>query len=194
MDTLKDWLFAFWKIISRPSAGTFCELAERAEDKLGSSIAWATSTGILVLVSIYSLYRDSFRPLELITDIIYGIIAFPLLLLVWVFCVRLVAVKVFGQEQISYDALLFAFTSIFVVWWTALIVISLVPVGIIEILTGIVYFYGLFLAVIAVKAIARLRLWQAIITVVLGTLLSGVGWGCLLYFVLSLINTVPKVF
>ncbi len=186
MDILKDWLTTFWKIIIKPTPETFLEEAKKAQGKLSTAIVWLVLSIIFICAYVYFTFDYLFPP----ASIIGTILIFPIVFLVLVFFTHLFYQRLFRRKKDRYSELLYLFVGIFVPFVVINLLVGLIPdIGLI--LADIVLVYIFVLAIVAVKAVTKLKLWQSIVTVVLGLLFASIGFLCLPAFLLSMMNAVP---
>ena len=189
METLKDWLGTFGKIIVHPTAGTFRDEAKKAPGKLGSAIAW-----IVVFVITYQVVE--YVAGELLIDMysaFVNVILLPIGFLFFVFCIHLLVKRLFHRKQDHYEEILYLSAGIMLPFMALNILTGRIPVvGLI--LSWVVDVYTLGLMVIAIKAVTGLKAGQAIRVVLLGSLMAGVGFLCIAIFLLQFLDTIPEFF
>ena len=190
MSAFKDWLITFGMIIIKPVPDTFLEESKKAKGKLPGVIAWVVFATCIAHLSIYL----NFHYVYSLGTIILTIIVFPVILLFFVFCVHRLYQRSFHRNKDYYQELLYIMVGIFVpIFGIMSSLISLIPqIG--EAFSIILSVYSVFLAIIAVKAITKLKLWQAGVSVVVGFVLAAAGVLVIPAILLSLMSTIPRVF
>jgi hypothetical protein len=189
METLKDWLVTFGKIIIRPSAGTFRTEAKKAKGKLGSAIAW-----IVLQTVAYHLINFVARGFTDPMDSVFAMLfIFPIEFIFFVFCLHLMGKRLFHLEQDHYEEIVYLMAGILLPFMSFSYLVGLLPdIG--TILGWAITMYIPVLMVIAIKAVTRLRVGQTIVVVVLSVLLAGVGALCIPLFFFRFLSTIPKFF
>lgn len=178
---LRDWLGTFFRILTRPTTTTFQEEAQKAKGKLTGAILWIEGMLLMVYIAVY-LYSGYIYPPS---AILAAIIFLPIIFLFYVFCVYTICRRVFRCTKEMYDELLYLMTSIGVIGVSIETFTLCIPAPLNEVLSGGVLIYLAVLLVIALRAIVKLKIWEAIITVILGALLGAIGFMCIPTFVLT---------
>jgi hypothetical protein len=102
--------------------------------------------------------------------------------------------KIFHHKQTYYDEFLYIWVIIFVLYQILASLSDLIPVARESYyLSWALYLYPITLLSMAVKAITKLKVWQAIMTVVLSIILTLSFLACMPAFILSMIGAVPRV-
>ena len=187
MDTMRDWLGTFALIIVRPIPSTYMAELSKAHGKFGSAVAWMVFWAIALNVNL-ALFDNYFSVSTLLTSILL----LPIGFLFFVFCVHWVSRRVFTLPKDRYDELLYLVVANFVPFMVISGLVGWIPmVG--RAFGDFALYYPLILTVVALKAITGLRIWQAIIAVVLAAIIAAVGFVCIGSLVFSIMRTVPSV-
>ncbi|HEX2993878.1 MAG TPA: hypothetical protein VHP14_03585, partial [Anaerolineales bacterium] len=101
--------------------------------------------------------------------------------------------RVFRQKQYLYDKVLYIYTAIFVLFQLILNLTFLVPANIASVLNYMLIAYQFILLIIATKAIAGIKYWQAIVTVLVAVLAGVLVLVCALPVITSLTGSVSGV-
>ncbi len=187
-EVLKDWLGTFWRILISPSPKTFMEEAEKAGNKFTSALGWA------VFIAIYSYLIPA------IAGYVFNLTIFALLLLICPLIVVLVPSAthfmlqhVFHRKQYLYDKVLYIYAAILVLFQLIINpIIFFVPSNIASVLNYLLIVYQFALLVIAIKAIANIKYWQAIATILSSVVVGAVIFICTLPVVTSLLSGVSR--
>jgi hypothetical protein len=186
--TLKDWLGTFWQILISPTPKTFVAESDKAENKLGSAIGWAIFLAFYEYV-VFALAGDPFDPAVLIV----GLIALPLAVVLVPSSVHFILLRIFHRKQYLYDRVLYIFTAILVVFQVIATPLPfLVGLELSSIINYILYVYQFLLFGMAMKAIAKINYWQALITTVSSIMVAAVVFVCTFPFIISIIGGVNR--
>lgn len=187
-DTLKDWFGTFWKILILPTSGTFSGEAEKAKGKFSSAIGWA------VFIAIYSFVLSAIAGINFNADfLIIALLILPSLVVLLPSATHFVLQRVFHQKQYLYDRLLYIFTAILVLFQLIITPVTLfAPSAIVHAANYIVIAYQVVLFIIAIKSIARIRFWQAVITTIITGFAGALILLCTLPVIFSLIGSVSS--
>ena len=189
METLKDWLVTFGKIIIRPSAGTFRTEAKKAKGKLGSAIAWVVALTIAYHLINY-VVRGCTDPIDYVLSTLFIV---PIQFIFFVFCIHLLGKRLFHLKQNHYEEIVYIMGGILLPFMSINYLVGLIPdIG--SILNWPVILYIPVLMVIAINAVTNLKVGQTIVVVVFSLVLAGVGALCITLFFFRLISTIPKFF
>jgi hypothetical protein len=189
METLKDWLVTFGKIIIRPSAGTFRTEAKKAKGKLGSALAWIVALTIAYHLINY-VARGYNDPIDYVLSTLFIV---PIEFIFFVFCIHLLSKRIFHRKQVFYEEIVYLMAGILIPFMSINFLVGLIPdIG--SILNWAVILYIPVLMVIAINAVTSLSLGQTIVVVVLSLVLAGVGAFCIPLFFFRFISTIPKFF
>jgi hypothetical protein len=163
--------------------------SQKAKGKIFGAISW-----LLLIVAfnhfyVYAVYKYVFS----LSVIIMTFLFFPIVFLFFVFCIETVYQKAFHRKKTYYDEFLYIAVAIFVPFQILSSPLGLIPsFGIY--LGWASFIYPIILLVVAVKALTKLKTWQAIVTVVLSIILGLAGFFCIPAFLLSIMRAVPGVF
>lgn len=188
MDVLRDWLFTMSAIMIKPFPQTFIIESKKAKGKFSSATIWLVFIVISINIHVL-LVQNAFSVFVLVFTILF----LPLVFLFFVFCIHILYKRLFNRKKDCYTELLYLIVGIFTPCILILVLFNQVPIfG--EILFWATLLYTLFLTIVAVKAITKLKIWQSITVVILGSVLAIAGFFCIPIFFLSIMRTVPKVF
>ncbi len=186
MDTLKDWLVTFWKIIIMPMPETFIKEAKKAKGKFSSAVVWLVFLAVLIHLSIFLLF-DYVYPLWVTISTILFV---PITFFVFVFFIHMFYQRLFHRKKDYHAEFLYLAVGIFVPFVAIGSIVPMVPqVG--TTLAWISLLYPIILMIIAVSTITKLKAWQSTVTVFLGLFFATLGFLCLPAFFFSMMNAVP---
>lgn len=187
-NTLKDWFETFWKILILPTSGTFSEESEKAKGKFSSAIGWA------IFIAIYSFVISIIAGINFNADLfIIAMLIFPILVVLLPSATHFVLQRFFHQKQYLYDRLLYIFTAILVLFQLIITPVTFfAPSTIVRLANYFVIAYQLVLFIIAIKSIARIKYWQAIITTIITAFAGILIFICTLPVIFSLIGSVSS--
>jgi len=187
-ETLKDWLGTFWRILISPTPKTFIEEAEIAKDKLGSAIGWA------IFIAIYSYMIPILTGYVFnITILISALLIFPLVVVLVPSAAHFTLKRVFHRKQYLYDKVLYIYTAILVTFQLIITPVTFfISADIVSTLSYLLLFYQFVLLVIATKAIAQIKYWQATATVLSAVIVGATIFICTLPFITSLMSGVTQ--
>jgi hypothetical protein len=189
MEILKDWLGTFWRILVSPSPATFVKEAEKAENKMASAIGWA------VFISFYSYLLPLMKgPTFKFTILLYGVLIFPLVIILVPSATHFMLQRLFHRKQYLYDRLLYIFTAILVLFQLIVNPIGyFAPPAIASALSYILIAYQFVLFVIAVKAIAKIKYWQSVVSVFASIAAGALIFVCTLPFITSMMGGINRI-
>jgi hypothetical protein len=189
METLKEWLGTFWRILISPTPETFVKESEKAENKMASAIGWA------VFISFYSYLLPLIKgPTFKFTILLYMVLIFPIVIVLVPSATHFMLQRVFHRKQYLYDRLLYIFTAILVMFQLIVNPIGyFAPPAIATALNYILIAYQFVLFVIAVKAIAKIKYWQSIVTVLATIAAGALIFICTLPFITSMMGGVNRI-
>ena len=125
--------------------------------------------------------------------VLLALIFLPIVFLFYVYCVNFLYIRMFRRKKSYYDELLYLMTCILVISAVINSVISFLPLQC-RFICWIPIIYGLVLNVIAVKSIISLKIWESVLTVVIGAILAMGGLICIPLFMISMLNSIPRMF
>ena len=188
MDMFKDWVTTFWKVVIKPVPETFVNEASKAKGKFSSAVAWLSFLAVLIHLSVFLLF-DYVYPLWVTISTILFV---PITFLVFVFFTHLFYQRLFHRKKDYQAEFLYLTVGISVPFVVIGSIVPVVPqIG--TTLAWISLLYPIILMIIAVRAITKLYVWQATVTVFLGLFFSVLGFLCLPVFFFSMMNAVPGV-
>lgn len=180
-----EWLISFAKVLFRPTPRTFVELAENASGKFSTAVFWLFVTAVFSYLLSHFISEDK----PSIGGLLVLILAVPFATLTWATSIHFCYQKLFKQSKDLLLELIYALTCIGVVFLilnTALVHIPQVG-EVMGYLTGV---HAFLLAVLAVSSITKLKIWQSVMAVTLGTILGicVTVFGLMFFFILSDVN------
>lgn len=188
---LVNWLESFWKVLVSPSSKTFIREAGKGNGKFGSSVAWLAFLAVYVFLSAVLLADAS--AYSLAVPIIL-IIVLPGSVVILTSAMHFVYQRFFHRKSYIYDALLYITTAILVPFEMIAIPLSLaLPVEIGNPVFDIFLLYQLALMIWAFAAISKLKIWQAVVTVLIGVIAGAFAFVCILPLVAGLMGGVSGV-
>ena len=187
-DTLKDWFETFWRILTLPTSKTLLEESEKAKGKFTSAIGWA------VLIAIYSSVIPTIAGINFNADLlVLTMLIFPILVVLLPSATHFVLLRIFHQKQYLYDRLLYIFTAILVLFQLIITPVKFfAPFTTVRVANYIVIAYQLVLFILAIKSIAQIKYWQAVITTMITVFAGMFIFLCSLPILFSLIGSVSN--
>ncbi len=187
-EIFKDWLGTFWRILVSPTPKTFLEEAEKAENKFTSAIGWA------IFIAFYSYLPPLLKGFTFnFTTLIYMLLILPLLIVLAPSATHFVLQRVFHQKQYLYDKVLYIYTAILILFQLIITPITFfTPPDVARILNYFFIIYQFALLVIAIKAIARIKYWQAIMTILTAVVAGAAIFICALPAITSIMGGVSR--
>jgi hypothetical protein len=187
-ETMKDWLSTFWRVLASPTPKTFAEEAEKAKNKFSSAIGWAVFTAAYSYL-VPALFGQAFD----LVFLVIAILIFPIAIVLVPSATHFMLQHAFRRKQYLYDKALYIYTAIFVLFQIIIIPITyLVPSNIVSFVDYIFIAYQFVLFVMAVKAIAKIKYWQAIVTVLVSAIIGALIFICSLPVITSLMSGVSS--
>src|SRR5512139_570338 len=101
-------------------------------------------------------------------------------------------VRVFHRKEYLYDRFLYIFTAILVVFQLILNLMFFVPAEVRSVINYLLIAYQFVLFVIAIRAIAKIKYWQAIIVTVSSVAAGALVFICTLPVIASLLSGVSR--
>ena len=184
IDTLKDWLGTFWKIIIAPTPRTFLAEAQKADAKFASAVAW------LVFCAVYLSILSNFvvAPASVIS-FITAVIVLPLAVVLFTSAMHFAYQRIAHRRQYLFDKMLYLTVSILVPLQFILIHVALLlPAQIIAILAFVLLLYQAVLLAVALKAIAKIEYWQALLSVLVSIIVAIMASGIVLLLLYSTVT------
>jgi len=164
LDTLKDWLGTYWKILLVPTPKTFMAESRKADGKTASAVVW---------LLFYAAYLCIMANILIGPSSFIGVVSVVVLVPLAVFL--LASLMHFAYQWIShrknyvYDQLLYLTVAILLPLEFVFVPVALVlpgPFG--PVLAFIVLLYQVGLLVIALASVAKIEIWEALISVFIG--------------------------
>lgn len=178
METIKDWLGTFWKILIAPTAKTFVEEAEKAQNKFASAILWSVFIAICSYL-IPAMAGQVFNGMILI----FALLIFPLVIVLVPSVAHFMLQRVFRRKQYLYDKILYIFTAILVLFQLIVNISFFMPTNISTVFNYIIVAYQIVLLIVAVKAVAKVNYWQAVSTILASFTAGALIFICALPFI-----------
>jgi hypothetical protein len=187
IDTLIDWLGTFWKALTNPTPDTFLAEAKKADGKLGSAVGWL----VFYAIYIYSLASIAFGRLAAIPTLLTVVLVVPLVVLVFTSAAHLICQRLFHRKKYVYDKLFYLTVAIlFPIFFIFAPLSFFLPPNVFVFVYFILLLYQAAQLTIAIKAIADIEYWQALVTVFLSIVAGIVACGLTLILIYATI-TVP---
>ena len=187
-EVLKDWLGTFWRILISPLPKTFVEEAEKAENKFTSALGWAAFIAIYSYVMPSIITRQVFN----FTILALLLLACPLAIVLVPSATHFMLQRVFHRKEYLYDKVLYIYAAIIIVFEIFIDLTFFFPANIASLISYLLRAYQLILLVIAIKAIANIRYWQAIATILCSAIVGVIIFACTLPVVTSLLDGVSR--
>lgn len=189
METLKDWLGTFWRILLAPTARTFVEEAEKAQDKFTSAILWS------VVIAVYSYIVPALAGYVFdFLVLVIMLLIFPLVVVLVPSAAHFMLQRVFRRKQYLYDKILYIFTAILVLFQFIIGPVAfLFPPNAAFTVNYLLIVYQIVLLVIALKVIANIKYWQAVSTALASLVVGALVFICALPFIFSMIGGVNQI-
>jgi hypothetical protein len=186
-ETLKDWFGTFWQILILPTPKTFVDESEKANKKFGSAVSW------VIFIILYSYLISAIAGYVLdFTLFIIGALIFPLVIILASSASHFVLQRFFHRKQYLYDKILYIYTAIFVLFQFIINPIIFFSPPTVSIFNYILIAYQFILLIIATKAIAKVKYWQATITVITALIIGVIIFICVYPFIISLMGGVNR--
>lgn len=189
MKTMFDWITSIWKILISPIPNTFINESKKAKGKLVSAIIWTLFLVAYNYVLNFLLFKREYSALV----IGFSFLLYPITVLFFVFLLNLVYRKLFHRKKSYYDEFLY-FTVIDLVLYY-LIVSLVLPIPKIGITLSWILgtLYPVILLTIGVISLTKLKIWEAVVTVLISITIGIAGFLCIPGFISSLVFTLPQV-
>lgn len=186
--TLQDWLGTFWKVLVSPTPRTFLAEAGKASDKFSSAVAW------LVIFAIYTYIVGllGIAPLS-VSALVADVLLVPLVVILFTSAMHFVYQRISGRKVYLYDKLLYLTVAILLPLQVVLLPVSLfAPDMIFLILIYALFLYQVALLVIALKTIAQIEYWRALVSVFAAIVAGVFVFLCTLPFIISMLGGVQS--
>ncbi|MGC1375491.1 MAG: hypothetical protein WA821_04675 [Anaerolineales bacterium] len=188
-DTLIDWLGTFWKALTSPTPETFLAEAKKADGKFASAVGWMVFYGIYV----YTLTSIAFGKLMAIPILLTVVLVAPLSTLLFSSAAYFICQRLFRKKEYVYDKLLYLTVSISLPIFLIITPIFLFSPGwVLALLSFILLFYQAAMLIIAIKTIADIEYWQALVGVFL-SIVVGILAGVIAFLAISATITPPRL-
>jgi hypothetical protein len=187
---LKDWLGSFWKVMIYPTQVTFVHESGKAKGKTTSAIGWLLFLTVFVNLYNYVVFKYAFP----ISVIILAFILLPLDAFFLAFWLDTISRKVFHCKISYYEEFLYLGVVIAVVDQVLFSTLNLIPAVRGSYLSGASSLYPIVLLIVAVQSLTRLKVWQAIITVILSVILALIVFICITVLLLSMTRGIPGIY
>jgi hypothetical protein len=160
-DTFSDWLETFWKVIVSPTPKTFLAEAKKADGKFASAVGWL----VFFAVYFYILANIVIAPLGF-SELITVAVALPLAFVLLTSAMHFTYQRLAHRKEYLYDKMLYMSVSIllplqFIFVHAAL----LLPERLTVALSYALLLYQIALLTVAIKHIANIKYWQALVSV-----------------------------
>jgi len=184
MGGIKEWLISFGKVLINPTPQTFREIASNSDRKFRAAVLW-----MVVFCCFLYLFSVLTSGVVLSTvPLLLFMLVIPSGILFWVFCMHLVYRLLFRGRFNLYDGLVCAAVCILIPVNLVRALLLVIPFAG-PLLSWLVIAYQVILVVVAVQAITHLKYLQAILAVVVSSLITAGAIYLLSIFLLRLANT-----
>jgi len=174
LDTLKDWLGTFWKILVSPTPKTFLAEAKKAHGKSTSGLGWL----VFYAIYLYALTNIVNGPTSFVT-LITVVILLPLAVVLLTSAMHYSYQRIAHRRDYLFDGLLYLTIAILVpLQFIFALAALLLPGGVAAIVLFLLLVYQAVLLAFALKTLAKIEYWQALLSVLIAIiaaiLVSGV--------------------
>jgi hypothetical protein len=176
-------------VLVNPRPQTFRGIADRSTGKLRSAVAWMVVFSCLLYLFSVMTSEVVLSPFPLLLFMILT----PALTLFWVFCLYFIYRVWFRGNNQLYDGLVCAVACILIPINLVRAILLMIPIAG-PVISWLICVYQALLAVIAVYAITRLKIIQAIMVVVVGSLITAGFIYLLSIFMLRLASLTAMLF
>jgi hypothetical protein len=187
MEVLNDWLITFGMIAIKPLPETFVIESKKAKGKFSTAIAWVAIVAVLIDIQTM-LIKNYFS----VSKILKSVLFMPIVVLFAVFSIHWLYQRLFGRKKDLYSELLYLIVGIFVPFVVISFLVNQIPI-IGEALFWITLAYPLILTVIAVKTMTKLKIWQSVLIIFLGSVVAVIGYFVIPILLTSLMFFTPRV-
>jgi hypothetical protein len=182
--SLKEWLTSFGKVLINPRPQTFREIADHSAGNLRAAVLWMVVFCCLLYLFSTLTTGVVLSPVPLLSFML----VIPTAILFWVFCMHFVYRLLFRGRFNLYDGLVCAAVCILIPVNLVRALLLVIPFAG-PLLSWLVIAYQVILVVVAVQAITHLKYLQAILAVVVSTLITASAIYLLSIFLLRLAST-----
>jgi hypothetical protein len=154
-----EWLAAFYRVLIRPRPSTFVEFSQKARGRFEAGIVWLVLTALAAVL----LPLAAGAPFDPAT-VLAGVVVLPLGVMLWAAAVDFLYRRIYDHQARLYNALFYCIVCVFVPTTILNALLQLVPM-VSSVADWLVPLAQVALVTMAVIAITRLRLWQAILLV-----------------------------
>jgi hypothetical protein len=184
MNIMKDWLGTFWKVIVSPTPKTFLAEAQKAPDKFSSAMGWL----VFFAIYLYGVVTIGIAPLP-IAALISAVLLIPLVVILLTSAMHFVCQRVFHQKKYFYDKLLYITVAILLpIQFIFAPVTLFLPEKFSLALIYVLLLYQIVLLALALKTIANLEYWQALVTVFISVVVGILAFLCSIPFIMSTVG------
>jgi len=167
MGGIKEWLIFFGKVLINPRPQTFQEIARNSGGKFRAAVLW-----IVIFCCVLYLFSTLTTGVVLSpVPLLSFMLVVPTVTLFWVFCLQWVYHLLYHGNHNLYVGLLCGVVCILVPVNLVRVVLLVIPVAG-PALSWLVFAYQAILLVVAVQAITRIKVFQAILGVVVSSLIT----------------------
>ncbi len=185
---LKDWLGTFWKVLVSPTPKTFLAEAEKGSDKFSSALAWL----VFFAIYLYGVVTIWIIPLPVVA-FVAAVLLIPLVVILFTSAMYFTCQRVFHRKEYLYDKLLYITVSILLPLQFIFAPASLfLPEKVSLFLIYVLVLYQIALLVVALKTIAKLEYWQALLAVFISVVAGILVFMCALPLIISAMGEVKS--
>ena len=186
-DTLIDWLGTFWKALTLPTPETFLAEAKKADGKFASAIGWL----VFYAIYIYALASVAITHAPLsIPTLLAAVLLIPMAVLLFTSAAHFICQRLFRRKEYLYDKMFYLTVAIlFPVFFIFALLSLFLPPNIFALVCFILLLYQAAQLTIAIKTIADIEYWQALVTVFLSIIAGIVACGLTLILIYATITS-----
>jgi hypothetical protein len=160
-DTLSDWLETFWRVIISPTPTTFLAEAKKADGKFASAVGWL----VFVAIYFYILANIVVAPLGLPALVAVAVVL-PLAFVLLTSAMHFTYQRLAHRKEYLYDKMLYISVAVLIPLQFIFVHASLLlPERLTMILSYALLLYQTALLTVAIKHIADIKYWQALVSV-----------------------------
>jgi hypothetical protein len=189
MQTLKNWLDDFWKVLFKPTQETFQEIESHAKGRFGNSVAVSAISSFLLMLAAYVHYP--YLDVSIVYNLVSTLLLYPLLIIVLAFICNFFFRKLFRRRKNHHETFLYFYTLLFE-WYVVvhLVFVFTLPPNWSEwvVLGGL-----LILGVVGTHHITKLKIWQSSVLLISSMLIGGFLYILVVAMLFSMIGVVPRM-
>lgn len=190
---LNDWFNDFGRVLIAPHPDTFKEIAKHANDKFSGGVVWVLLAILADRICLWlsSATEDS-NSIAFAWTLVLNLIAAPLLFIFFSYFLNFIYKKMFNRKKDCHEAIYYLSILIFVPLSFVTAVLRFFP-SVVTWVSWIILGYQLLLLIIAVKAITHLKVWQAVVSVLVSLPLTFFAFICFALWLPSLMDSTANL-